>query len=366
MLPTRTDRRSAIPWIFLGSCLISVLSSLFFYAWFGRADGAVFLQPGRLFSSVLGDGIGALLLLVLLMPLRSAGRGPFWACGIGAVIMLWPPLSEPFSALLALVAGSLAPTQSPWPALASRSLQDWFYCLLHFPDNLVLVTGSALLLAVVARVSPLPPSAGAEGTGEYPAASPGQRGRLSIAAILFSFNGRLNRRPYIVAALAIGIPNTILQCIVPIYVGLPLQILLFWPLLALGTKRAHDRDHGTAWIVCMLGLPGVFGILLEIAVAASGTIGALDLPTLNLVVAVDLLIALPVLWASVEFFFLHGTRGANRYGADLLAAGHKRKIVPVISDVMRPQAAATSPSIPFPPHVTPEAAARFRARFRKR
>ncbi len=363
MLPMRTDRRSAIPWIFLGSCVISVLSSLFFYAYFGRAAGVVFLQAGRLFSSVLGDGIGALLLLAILLPLRSAGAGPFWACGIGAVIVLWPPLSEPFSALLALVVGSPAPTQPSWPALASRSLQDWFYCLLHFPDNLVLVTGSALLLAVVARLSPVPPSAGTEGA---PGPAPGQRTKLSIPAILFSFKGRLNRRPYIVATLAIGIPNTILQHVVPTDAGLLLQILLFWPLLALGTKRAHDRGHGTTWVVCMLGLPGVFGILLELVVAAHATIGAPDLATVNLIVLFNLLIALPVLWASVEFFFLRGTRGANRYGPDLLAVGHERKTVSAVSDVSRPTAVVTSPPATFPPQVTPEAAARFRARFRRR
>jgi uncharacterized membrane protein YhaH (DUF805 family) len=358
MWPTRTSRRSATLLIFLASCAISLLTSLFFYAWFGRAAGAVFLQPGRLFTSVLGDSVGAVLLLLLLVPLRSAGAGPFWACGIGAVVVLWPPVSDLVSAALDYVAGGLTAAEAPGPALPHWHVQDWFYSLLHLPDNLLLLTGSALLLTIVATLWPVPPSAGGGESHLYPRSAPGRGAPLTLADILFSFEGRLNRRPYIVATLAIGIPNTILQAVVPTDLGLLLQMVLFWPLLAIGTKRAHDRGHGAAWVVCMLGLPGSAGILLQVVAGAPSMHGTADLSAWNLIIALDLLIALPVIWASVEFFFLRGVAGANRYGPDRLAAGGQDRFVPA-GQVTETYAA-------IPSRITPEAAARFRDRFRKK
>lgn len=360
MLPTRTNRRAVIVWIFLASCAISLLSSLFFYAYFGRTDGAVFLQPDRLAISILSDGIGAVLLLAILLPLRSAGPGPFWACGFGALVVLWPPLSEPVGALLQRASGGLA------PAAENGTLHDWFYCLLHFPDNLVLVTGSVILLAVVDRLWPAPPPEAAWAPRRYPGSVAGWRAPLSVAEILFAFNDRLNRRPYIVATVAIGLPNTVLQTVVPTDAGLLAQIVLFWPLLALGTKRAHNRGHGADWIVCMLALPGAFGVLLELVVAAEAVKGGLDASTLNLIVALDLLLVLPVLWASVELVFLRGVAGANRFGPDPLAAGRDRRAGADFSDGLRAGAAVVKPLATFPPHVTPEAAARFRQRFKRR
>ena len=313
MLPTRPRHRRPMLLFFLASCAISALSSLFFYAWFGRAAGAVFLRPGLLFSSILGDGIGALLLLGLLLPLRSAGPGPFWACGIGVVVVFWPLLSDLASAAVELAVGGQPPAQPHW------SLPDWFYSLLHIPDNLVLVAGSGLLLALAARLWPAPPAAGTEAPRPFRRSAAPARTPFSIRALLFSFDGRLNRRAYLVAALALGLPNAILSRLGPAGPGLLVQIVLFWPLLALATKRAHDRGHGTGWVVYMVALPGVFGFLLQFAVAMEALFGTPDASTLALVITFDLLIAAPVLWASVELLFLRGVRGANRYGPDPLA-----------------------------------------------
>ncbi len=366
MLPPRTNRRSVIVWIFLASCAISLLSSLFFYAYFGREAGAVFFQPGRVFTRLLSDGVAAVLLLAILLPLRSVGSGPFWACGFGAVVILWPPLGDQVSALLDLAGRALTSGQPQAPAPATETAHEWFYCLLNFPDNLVLVTGSILLLAVVDRLWPVPPPTGAGVAGGYPRSAPGRGAKLSVAEILFSFDSRLNRRPAIIGALSVGIPNSILQALVPADVGLLLQAVLLWPLLALGTKRAHDRDHGTEWVVCMLALPAACGILLEIVVAAHAPTGGLDVATLNLITALDLLIVLPVLWASIELVFLRGTPGANRYGPDSLGGGGERRASVSFGEGVRPAAAMMKPPAPFPPHVTPEAAARFRQRFRRK
>lgn len=359
MLPPRPDQRRPMLLFFLAGCAISVLSSLFFYAWFGHAAGAVFLRPGLLFSSVLGDGVGALLLLALLLPLRSVGAGPFWACGIGVVVVAWPLLSDLVSAALEHTVAGQAPAQSHW------SLQDWFFSLLHTPDNWVLLTGSALLLALAGRLWPAPPAAGTEAPRPYRrSAAPGSA-PLSIRALLFSFTGRLNRRAYLVAALALGLPNAILPRLAPAAPGLLMQILLFWPLLALATKRAHDRGHGTAWSVYMVALPGVFGILLHFAVALDMISAAPDLSTLTLVIAIDLLIAVPVLWASVELFFLRGTRGANRYGPDPLAS-FSPPAAPAPAPLPRPRPTVITPFASLPSRITAEAAARFRRRFRQK
>ena len=359
MLPPRTNQRRRTLLLFMASCAISILSSLFFFAWFGRNAGAVFLRPGLLFSSTVGDGIGAVLLLAVLLPLRSAGPGPFWACGIGSVILLWPPLSDLVSAALEHALGGLTPAQAPW------NLGDSFYSLLHSPDSMALVGGSAMLLIVVAWLWPAPPAARAGLPDRRPGSAPASVARLSIGALLFSFEGRLKRRPYILAARALGIPNTLLQLVAPAGLGLLLQIGLFWPLLALAMKRAHDRGHPTSWVVYMAGLPGTFAILLQLAVAAESFLGRHDPSFLKLVIALDLLIAVPVLWASVEFFCLRGVRGANRYGPDPLASLSPPVAVAPPPSLPQPRATTITPFASLPARITAEAAARFRARFRK-
>lgn len=361
MLQPRTSRRSAILLVFLASCVISLLSSVAFYAYFGRVAGAAFLRPDNLFGSVLSDGVGAVLLLAILWPLRSVGAGPFWACGTGVAVMLWPPLSDSVRVGLDHAAGQEASAHLPW------SGPDFFYSLLHFPDNLVLVAGSLLLLACVARLGPVPlPAARPVVPHGIPTSALWRCTPPSVSEILFSFAGRLNRRPYIIATLAIGIPNTVLQGVVQTDLGLLLQILLFWPLLALATKRAHDRGHGSAWVVCMLGLPGAAGILLQLIAAAGKIGGPQDAATLDVIIALNLLIVLPVLWASVEFFFLRGTSGTNRFGPDPLSGGDARRFVPTPGNGGRRGAPLITPAARMFPQMAPGSAARFRGRFSRR
>lgn len=354
MTPTQSPQRFRLLRFFLAGCAISALSSLAFYLWFGRASGAVFLRPGPLFSSILGDGVGALLLLGMLLPLRSVGAGPFWACGIGVVVVLWPPLSDLVSAAVDQAAGGLQPPQARW------GLPDWFYSLLHQPDNLVLVGGSAALLGVVARLWPPPQAAGAEPVRSYRRVVPAPPERMGGRALLFSFAGRINRRPYLVATLALGLPNAVAQPLVPAGLGMALQIALYWPLLALASKRAHDRGHGGGWIACMVGVPGALAILLRLAVLGAGR---LDASTVALVLLLDLLIALPAVWALAEFFLLRGVRGANRHGADPLAS---LTAAPVVGPPPLPRTQAITPFAGLPARITEEAAARFRRRFKKK
>ena len=99
----------------------------------------------------------------------------------------------------------------------------------------------------------------------------------------FSFEGRVNRRPYFFAGLAVAcltegtklVPSGLMLFY------LPFLLLAIYVGLALGVKRCHDR-----------GKTGFF-LLLNIV------------PLLNL-------------WPFVELVFLKGETGANKYGTDPL------------------------------------------------
>jgi uncharacterized membrane protein YhaH (DUF805 family) len=78
--------------------------------------------------------------------------------------------------------------------------------------------------------------------------------------------------------------------------------------LAIGVKRLHDRDRSGWWIVLFYFGPA----LLQAAQnsAESGTLASILLGLGAFAVSI---------WALVEFGFLRGTRGPNRFGADPLA-----------------------------------------------
>jgi uncharacterized membrane protein YhaH (DUF805 family) len=89
-------------------------------------------------------------------------------------------------------------------------------------------------------------------------------------------------------------------------VGIP---LLAWPAFAVSIRRLHDRGRSAWWILIFYLLPFV---LEGGAQAAMRRGGAWVLLALGLVLA-----ALGIaIWGWIEFGFLHGTRGANRFGQE--------------------------------------------------
>jgi uncharacterized membrane protein YhaH (DUF805 family) len=89
-----------------------------------------------------------------------------------------------------------------------------------------------------------------------------------------------------------------------------------WPLLAVGSKRLHDRDKRGWWLLVFWILPfllffGGFGhdFLDDPAKVQRGGIFTTGL----LMIYVSLLIAL---WGIVELGILPGTKGPNRFGAE--------------------------------------------------
>ncbi len=117
-----------------------------------------------------------------------------------------------------------------------------------------------------------------------------REGNVDYKTLLFSFEGRINRKPYwmfILAVIAVNIVLAILSMVVGEKVGMILLILfgilVIWSALAIQAKRWHDRDKSAWWLL------------------------------MNLVPVIG-----PI-WVFVEAGCLQGTAGNNRFGPDPLA-----------------------------------------------
>ncbi|MFI4974052.1 MAG: DUF805 domain-containing protein [Caulobacterales bacterium] len=125
---------------------------------------------------------------------------------------------------------------------------------------------------------------------------------MNIMHLLFSFEGRIRRLHYWLAAISLGVievviisvvgallagaamsnPNNAgaatgaLMAMMPIY--FVVLLIFMWPTLALGVKRCHDRDK-TGWFL-LIGLIPLIGAI----------------------------------WLLIDLGFLDGTQGPNKYG----------------------------------------------------
>jgi uncharacterized membrane protein YhaH (DUF805 family) len=150
---------------------------------------------------------------------------------------------------------------------------------------------------------------------------------MKLQKILFSFDGRIGRLTYWLATLAVIIAVTVLTVapfLIPsedaavLMIALTSQLiwlLSLWPMLALGSKRLHDRNKNGWWLLVFWVLPfALFSVGLSIALFNDpGTGRSGDLPTASILILASLP---PALWGIVELGILPGTRGANLYGAD--------------------------------------------------
>jgi uncharacterized membrane protein YhaH (DUF805 family) len=122
---------------------------------------------------------------------------------------------------------------------------------------------------------------------QAPVADAGEAGeKQELKQLLFSFQGRISRKPYwlnsilviVVCLVIIGILSMLgrlgMVLMVPVYV------FYIWTLLALQVKRWHDRNKSGWWVLIAL-LP----------------------------------VAGPI-WAFVEAGCLRGTEGSNNFGGD--------------------------------------------------
>jgi uncharacterized membrane protein YhaH (DUF805 family) len=143
---------------------------------------------------------------------------------------------------------------------------------------------------------------------------------MSMTQLLFSFRGRLNRKPYwmtIIATMAIFVLLLLLALSMirehrfefaafTVVILLILYIPLVWIGLAISAKRLHDRDKSAWWLLVFYVLPGIFST----AGNEMGDVGFILLHIISFAISV---------WAFVELGCLRGTPGPNRYGPDPLS-----------------------------------------------
>jgi uncharacterized membrane protein YhaH (DUF805 family) len=150
---------------------------------------------------------------------------------------------------------------------------------------------------------------------------------MKLQKILFSFDGRIGRLTYWLAMLALIAAVLVLtfapflldsEAAAVLMVALTSQfiwLLSLWPILAVGSKRLHDRNKNGWWLLLFWVLPfALFSVGLSIALFNDPSTGRSgDLSTASILIFASLP---PALWGIVELGILPGTRGPNLYGAD--------------------------------------------------
>src|SRR5699024_5325616 len=146
-----------------------------------------------------------------------------------------------------------------------------------------------------------------------------------------SFDGRINRKPYWLAGITLGIGLVVLSLIVVVplaaaspilgsLAGLVLMLASLYPVVALGVKRLHDRGK-SGQLMAVFIAPGLIyqiGNLLGITRSAHELAGqTVMLP--NMLGSILGLLSLAVgIWALVELGIRKGSNGANAFGPDPL------------------------------------------------
>jgi uncharacterized membrane protein YhaH (DUF805 family) len=144
---------------------------------------------------------------------------------------------------------------------------------------------------------------------------------MAMTQLLFSFQGRLNRKPYwtmVIATTVVFILVLLLALAalreygleflpVTIAIILVLYIPLIWIGLALSAKRLHDRDKSAWWLLVFYALPTI----LSTAADRTEDVQFIILHLISFGITV---------WAFVELGCLRGMVGSNRYGPDPLSA----------------------------------------------
>lgn len=136
---------------------------------------------------------------------------------------------------------------------------------------------------------------------------------MSMSSLLFSFRGRINRKPYWIVSVALWVAVAVVVALgasgdFEFWLLAAFMILLIpigWISVPLAAKRLHDRNKSAWWLVVFYGLPG----LLE---SMRNLVGGAEIVLLIASMAISL-------WALVELGFLRGTPGPNDYGPDPLA-----------------------------------------------
>ncbi len=140
---------------------------------------------------------------------------------------------------------------------------------------------------------------------------------MDFSYLYTSLDGRINRKPYWLAALALFVVSILVQ--LGVYAAAGMQIMMIvglifmWPSFALAVKRAHDRNRPT-WLVAIFFVILLITTFMQIAGVHENAVGQ---PS-TLFGAVSLLFLIFALYAFIDWGLLRGTRGPNKYGPDPL------------------------------------------------
>ena len=134
---------------------------------------------------------------------------------------------------------------------------------------------------------------------------------------LFSIEGRISRFDYWVRftlpVLAVTLISVVAEeALAPdgneylTVANAGINLLIFWPSIAVSAKRLHDRGLTAMWMLPMF-------------VAMTCTVAAVYVKKPELFLPLYVVGALIALWLLVEMSFFRGTDGDNRFGPDPLA-----------------------------------------------
>jgi uncharacterized membrane protein YhaH (DUF805 family) len=140
-----------------------------------------------------------------------------------------------------------------------------------------------------------------------------------LFSLFFSFEGRINRKPFWLGNLALwGMQiGASLVAIIPFLTFLPLIALIVATVggLALSVKRLHDRNRSGWWVL----LPYTPAVLIALTlIPGFAGVEEAKVPAL-LVTIFSIAILVIVIWFVIEVGFLKGTQGPNRFGPDPLS-----------------------------------------------
>ncbi len=154
----------------------------------------------------------------------------------------------------------------------------------------------------------------------------------------FSFQGRLNRKPYwlrvlalVIAYFVVAFGLTILGAAMGLggiagIAAIPLFLLIIVSSISLAARRLHDRNKSAWWLAIFYLVPMILGgIALYMSLPAdlasiADPDAAVPAMSMNPASIVMQLASFGLtIWGLIEIGFLKGTTGENQYGPDPLA-----------------------------------------------
>jgi uncharacterized membrane protein YhaH (DUF805 family) len=143
---------------------------------------------------------------------------------------------------------------------------------------------------------------------------------MTFGKLFFGFDGRIGRKTYILSIIGVFVASFVFAFLLTLatnwradWISVITTILFFWPGVALGVKRAHDRQRSAAWYVVAVAYVTIVQIMIQ-----SRVFGPVERPEFWpwWAWALTIVMILWMLWLFVELVFLRGTYGENRYGPD--------------------------------------------------